>query len=240
MQRFSLKYFWVVAMLAVPVVSVLNADQTTEIRNSKRSMASGETTVFAQGESKAGSNTSWRGGLGVNFPAGGSVRLLMAQRPAMERILPGEKAVTQAATTSSGGYNKAAASSDSTASSMNLVPSSCTISYTPPYYSVSAGATLDTSNKDIAALPNDFAAEHRSAQGAAANLAGMGWTTKFNETDVASCNATGMTFPISCYLQARLRYKYTGAEADVSVVGKVCTFTNSTTYSWADFDFGTN
>jgi hypothetical protein len=81
MQRFQLKYFWVVAFSVVLAVPVVSAESTTDIRNSKRAMASDEMTVFAQGESKAGTNTSWRGGLGVNFPAGSSVRLLLAQRP---------------------------------------------------------------------------------------------------------------------------------------------------------------
>lgn len=159
----------------------------------------------------------------------------------MERILPGEKVVTQAATTSSGGYNKAAATTDSTASSIKIFESGCTIAYTAPHYMVTASATLDTSNKDIGSLPADFSAMYRTAQGGpVGNLMDVGWATMFYESTGFSCVATGVSFPLSCYIQARLRFGYTGNEADVSTVGRVCTYTNSTTYSWSDFTYATN
>jgi hypothetical protein len=232
MSRFHLKYLYVTLVGLVSAFSVLTAEQTTEIRNNKRSMANDEVTVFAAGESRPGTNTSWRGGLGVNFPSGSPVRLLIAQRPAMERIQPGEKIVTTAATTSSGGYNKAPATTDGKANSLAFGAATCTLVPAGLMYNMNFSATLDSSNIDIQNFPTNYSIQQRYNFMSAPSGSWASGVT--NESMQVSCTGATASFPMTCYMQARIRYYNGSEEAILSTVGKICTHTSATsgpTYS---------
>lgn len=193
-------------------------------------MASGETTVFAQGEGDRGGNTSFRGGLGVNFPSGSSVRLLVAQRPTFERIQPGELVTTTAATALSGGYHGAAATSDGVANSIGFSSHTCTAGFTNPTYIVTFTGVVDSQNKDTTTYPLNYTAEMRWNAGSAPT---GGWGPA-SEGDVVSCAQSGVMLPYTCYIQVRTRYTGTDARV-VSMTSKKCTCSTGGSCTISDF-----
>lgn|GEM_PF-5805479 len=237
MHRFSSLHLWLVAFASLSTFSALNAEQATEIRNKKRSMANGETTVFAAGETKSTYGSAYRGGLGVNFPSGSAVRLLIAERPSFERILPGEKLVTTAATTSSGGYNTGSATSDSTANFLRLKDESCSVTFTTPIYTISFSAKLDSENKNIENLPAPYVGQYRAGFGTSASSAigGYPFGAVTGETMNLPCAGGAGSLPISCYIQGRVYYDDTTNPKAVTTVGRVCTCTGIGSCTVSDF-----
>lgn len=231
---FHSKFLWAALLSSTAVFTVVSAEQVTEIRNKHRSMASGEATVFATSEGQTATNSPFRGGLGVNFPSGSAVRLLVAQRTTMQRIQTGDKVTTTAASSSSGGWNSAPAVSDSNTNSLRFTNESCTASPFGLTYAINASAKLDSESINVQDVTTPYFVEYRSTP-VYSSLPSAMWTSVANESSTLSCMGSTLPLPISCWFQGRIKYLNGSNTKDVVVVGRKCTCTAVGSCTWEDF-----